>query len=116
MEDKLNSGYKLYAQKDNETGKVKGVYILETNNSKAKIYTKDQELDFLRILPTIYKKIIEGDTLIMGKANKKYFACLTNKEKNVEIEQNGAYNDYCLNTLVDLEEKITLDNVVKHTL
>lgn len=116
MEEKLNSGYKLYAQKDNETGKVKGVYVLETNNSIAKVYTKDQELDFLRILPTIYKKIIEGDTLVMRKVNKKYFASIVKKEQDIEIDQNTTSSDYCLNTLVDLEEKLTIDNVVKHIL
>ena len=116
MEEKLNSGYTLYVQKNNDTDKVIGLYIRETNSSIAKIYTKEQELDFLRILPTISQKITEKNILVMGKEKKKYFACITNDLGNIDITKSGAYNDYCLNTLVDLEEKLTIDNVNEHKL
>ena len=52
MEEKLESGYQLYIGKDIEAEKITGVYIRQRSGTTTQIHTQENELDFIRILPS----------------------------------------------------------------
>lgn len=104
MEEKLNNGYQLYVKRDVETKEIAGLYIRNRNGASTRIQTKENELDFIRILPTIEENINEGYMLVLGKVENKFYAYLT-EEETAETRKYETYNSYFLNSLVDIEEK-----------
>lgn len=104
MEEKLSNGYQLYVKRDVETKKIAGIYIRNRNGASTRIQTKENELDFIRILPTIEENINEGYMLVLGKVENKFYAYLT-EGKTAETRKYETYNSYFLNSLVDIEEK-----------
>jgi len=104
MEEKLNNGYQLYVKRDVETKEIAGLYIRNRNGATTRIQTQENELDFIRILPTIEENINEGYMLVLGKVENKFYAYLT-EEETAETRKYETYNSYFLNSLVDIEEK-----------
>lgn len=104
MEEKLNNGYQLYVKRDVETKEIAGLYIRNRNGASTRIQTKENELDFIRILPTIEENINEGYMLVLGKVENKFYAYLTEGE-TAETRKYETYNSYFFNSLVDIEEK-----------
>ncbi len=104
MEEKLNNGYQLYVKQDVETKEIAGIYIRNRNGASTRIQTKENELDFIRILPTIEENINEGYMLVLGKVENKFYAYLTEAEMS-KTKKYETYNSYFLNSLVDIEEK-----------
>lgn len=104
MEEKLNNGYQLYVKRDVEANEIAGLYIRNRNGASIKTQTKANELDFIRILPTIEENINEGYMLVLGKVENKFYAYLTEAETR-ETKKYETYNSYFLNSLVDIEEK-----------
>lgn len=105
MEEKLEKGYQLQITKDLNTKKSTGLYIRQQNGSTTTTKTKENELDFLRILPTISEYINAGEILVLGKVENRFYGYLT-KDVNQEIKRYETLNHYFLNTLVDMEEKV----------
>lgn len=103
MEDKINTGYRLFVENNIEKQELVGVYIKEANGATTKVRTRKNELDFFRILPSVREEIVDGYILEIRKKDKKYHATLT---KEINKPEWTVSSDYFLNTLVDLEEKI----------
>lgn len=80
-----------------------GCILDKKNGASTRIQTKENELDFIRILPTIEEHINEGYFLILGKIENKFYAYLTDPKQ--EIKKYETYNQFFLNSLVDIEEK-----------
>ena len=77
MEEKLESGYQLYIGKDIEAEKITGVYIRQRSGTTTQIHTQENELDFIRILPSIEEQIKDGYMLVLGKFDKKFYGFFT---------------------------------------
>ncbi len=103
MEERLNNGYQLYVTKDIEEERIIGVYIRQKNGASTRVQTKEKELDFIRILPTIEEHINEGYVLVLGKVENKFYGYLTDNKKDTKKYE--TYNQFFLNNLVDIEEK-----------
>lgn len=103
MEERLDNGYQLYVTKDIDIQRINGVYTRQQNGASTRIQTKEKELDFIRILPTVEEHINEGYTLVLGKIENKFYAYLTDQKQ--EIKKYETYNQFFLNSLVDIEEK-----------
>lgn len=103
MEEKLESGYQLYIAKDIDSEKITGLYIRQRNGATTKMQTKEHELDFMRILPTIEEQLNEGYRLVLGKIENKFYSYITDDKQEERIYE--TYNSFLLNTLVDIEEK-----------
>lgn len=114
MEEKLESGYQLYIGKDIETEKITGVYIRQRSGTTTQIHTQENELDFIRILPSIEEQIKDGYILVLGKFDKKFYGFFTDNTQN-ETRQYETYNQFFLNTLVNIEEKVkNIKNINKN--
>lgn len=108
MEEKINAGYKLFVELNKETRQLDGVYFRQTKGASTKIVTQPKELNFLQILTTVINELEEGYILEVGKEDTKYYASITEEANNIEKRKSIAYDDYCLNTLVELESKLTM--------
>lgn len=107
MEERINAGYKLFVELNRETRQLNGVYFRQTKGASTKIVTQSNELNFLRVLTTVISELEEGYLLEVGKKDTKYYASITEDVNNIEKRKTTAYDDYCLNTLVELESKLT---------
>lgn len=107
MEEKLKVGYHLYVTKENN--ELTGLYHLKSTGGTIKSTPEKEQLKFLRILPSIMEELAEKNILDLSYKEKKFYACIQIPAKDSLVTKYQQKDEYFMNALVELEEKVAQD-------
>lgn len=109
MEEKIRIGFHLYAIKENN--ELTGVYQKKSRGATTTITPSTEELAALRILPAVIEELETGNILEVSYTDKKFYACIQKPTEDIMETKYQQTSDFFLNSLVDLEEKISKANI-----
>lgn len=109
MEEKIRVGFHLYATKEGD--ELTGVYQKKAKGSTTTITPSKEELTALRILPAVIEELEKGNILEVSYTDKKFYACIQKPTEDTFETKYQQTADFFLNSLVDLEEKISNANI-----